>query len=184
VGRLRAPKVANRQTTQVTFCVRGVYKPPIVKPEKTWWDSQAVNEIDRYVYAKLAKEGLSPSAEADRETLINRVSLDLTGLPPTLDEVDAFVNDKDPNAYEKLVDRLLASAEYAERQTNIWLDVARYADTRGGLNDNERPITYPYRDWVMTRSIATCASTSSSPGSWPATGLPTRPASSSWPPPS
>src|SRR6266566_1673512 len=123
--------------------------PTIVTPDKTKWDGQAVNEIDRYVHAKLAKEGLSPSSEADRETLINRVTLDLTGLPPTLEEVDAFVNDKDPNAYEKLVDRLLASIEYAERQTNTWLDVARYADTRGGLNDNERPISYPYRDWVI-----------------------------------
>jgi hypothetical protein len=123
--------------------------PTIVKPKPTKWDSQAVNEIDRYVYARLASEGLSPSPEADRETLINRVTLDLTGLPPTLEEVDAFVADKDLNAYEKLVDRLLASIEYAERQTNIWLDVARYADTRGGLNDNERPISYPYRDWVI-----------------------------------
>jgi hypothetical protein len=126
------------------------YIPPvIVKPEKTKWDGQAVNEIDRYIYAKLAKEGLSPASEADREPLINRVTLDLTGLPPTLEEVDTFVNDQDPNAYEKLVDRLLASVEYAERQTNTWLDAARYADTRGGLNDNERPITYPYRDWVI-----------------------------------
>ena len=124
--------------------------PTIVKPEKTRWDGQAVNEIDRYVYAKLANEGLSPSPEADRETLINRVALDLTGLPPTLQEVDAFVNDRDPNAYERLVDRLMASVEYAERQTNIWLDVARYADSRGGLNDNERPISYPYRDWVIS----------------------------------
>jgi hypothetical protein len=123
--------------------------PTIVKPKQTNWDSQAVNEIDRYIYARLAKEGLSPASEADRETLVNRVSLDLTGLPPTLEEVDAFVNDKDPNAYEKLVDRLLTSIEYAERQTNIWLDAARYADTRGGLNDNERPLTYPYRDWVI-----------------------------------
>jgi hypothetical protein len=123
--------------------------PTIVKPKPTKWDGQAINEIDRYIYAKLAEEGLSPSSEADRETLINRVTLDLTGLPPTLEEVDAFVNDNDPNAYEKLVDRLLASIEYAERQTNIWLDVARYADTRGGLNDNERPISYPYRDWVI-----------------------------------
>jgi hypothetical protein len=123
--------------------------PAIVKPTQTKWDSQAVNEIDRYVYARLAKEGLSPAPEADRETLINRVTLDLTGLPPTLEEVDAFVNDNDPNAYERLVDRLLASIEYAERQTNIWLDAARYADTRGGLNDNERPISFPYRDWVI-----------------------------------
>ncbi|HEY4029839.1 MAG TPA: DUF1553 domain-containing protein, partial [Caulobacteraceae bacterium] len=123
--------------------------PAIVQPERTKWDGQAVNQIDRYVYAKLAKEGLSPSPEADRETLINRVYLDLTGLPPSLQQVDAFVADKDPGAYEKLVDKLLASKEYAERQTNIWLDVARYADSRGGLNDSERPISYPYRDWVI-----------------------------------
>ena len=77
------------------------YLPPtIIKPENTKWDSQAVNEIDRYIYARLAKEGLSPLSEADRETLISRVTLDLTGLPPTLDEVDAFVNDKDPNLTE------------------------------------------------------------------------------------
>ncbi len=125
-------------------------QPTVVEPQKTKWDSQAVNPIDRYVYATLAKEGLSPSPEADRETLINRVTLDLTGLPPTLQEVDAFVADKDANAYGKLVDRLLASKEYAERQTNIWLDVARYADSRGGLNDGERPISFPYRDWVIS----------------------------------
>jgi hypothetical protein len=125
-------------------------QPEVIKPEKTKWDSKAVNPIDRYVYARLAKDGLQPAAEADRETLINRVTLDLTGLPPTLQEVDAFVADKDPNAYEKLVDKLLASKEYAERQTNIWLDVARYADTRGGLNDGERPISFPYRDWVIS----------------------------------
>ncbi|MEI9890268.1 MAG: DUF1549 domain-containing protein [Caulobacteraceae bacterium] len=124
--------------------------PTEVKPERTKWDGQAVNQIDRYVYARLAKEGLSPSPEADRETLINRVYLDLTGLPPSLAQVDAFVADKDPNAYEKVVDKLLASKEYAERQTNIWMDVARYADTRGGLNDGDRPISYPYRDWVIS----------------------------------
>jgi hypothetical protein len=124
--------------------------PEVVKPQKTKWDSQAVNPIDRYVYARLAKDDLNPSPEADRETLINRVYLDLTGLPPTLQQVDAFVADKDPGAYEKVVDKLLASKEYAERQTNIWLDVARYADSRGGLNDGERPITFPYRDWLIS----------------------------------
>jgi hypothetical protein len=124
--------------------------PTIVQPQKTKWDGQAVNQIDRYVYAKLAQEGLSPAPEADRETLINRVYLDLTGLPPTLQEVDAFVNDKDPKAYEKVVDKLLNSKEYAERQANTWMDLARYADTRGGLNDNDRPISYPYRDWVIS----------------------------------
>jgi hypothetical protein len=124
--------------------------PTVVKPKRTRWDRQAVNPIDRYIYARLEKEGLEPAREADRETLINRVTLDLTGLPPTLAEVDAFVADKDPNAYEKLVDRLLNTTEYAERQTNIWLDVARYADTRGGLNDGQRPISFPYRDWLIS----------------------------------
>jgi hypothetical protein len=124
--------------------------PAIAQPQKTKWDGQAVNPIDRYVYAKLAQQGLSPAPEADRETLINRVYLDLTGLPPSLQDVDAFVNDKDPKAYEKVVDRLLASKEYAERQANVWLDLARYADSRGGLNDNDRPISFPYRDWVIS----------------------------------
>ena len=107
------------------------------RPERTEWDKQVVNPIDRYIYAGLKKAGLSPSPEADRETLINRVTLDLTGLPATLAEVDAFVADTSPNAYEKVVDRLLNTRAYAERQTNIWLDVARYADTNGGLFDNE-----------------------------------------------
>jgi hypothetical protein len=124
--------------------------PTVVRAARTRWDSQAINEIDRYVYATLAENGLAPAKPADRETLINRVTLDLTGLPPTLAQVDAFVADKDPKAYERLVDRLLASTEYAERQTNIWLDVARYADTRGGLNDGQRPISYPYRDWLIS----------------------------------
>src|ERR1700761_4432539 len=109
--------------------------PSITAPVKTKWDDQAANPIDRYVYAKLAAEGLSPAPEADRETLINRLTLDLTGLPPTLAQVEAFVNDKEPKAYENLVDRLLSSKEYAERQATTWMDVARYADSRGGLND-------------------------------------------------
>jgi hypothetical protein len=125
-------------------------QPVAARAPSTKWNGQAVNEIDRYVYAKLAQQGLSPSPEADKETLINRVYLDLTGLPPTLQAVDAFVADASPNAYEKVVDRLLASREYAERQTNIWLDVARYADSRGGLNDGEQSISYPYRDWVIS----------------------------------
>jgi hypothetical protein len=121
-----------------------------IKPKRSEWDKQAVNQIDRYIYATLEKKGLAPSPEADRETLINRVTMDLTGLPPTLAEVDAFVADKSPDAYEKLVDRLLNSTAYAERQANIWLDVARYADTGGGLNDNEQSIAFPYRDWVIS----------------------------------
>ena len=127
------------------------YIPPKeVKVKGSPWDKQAVNQIDRFIFARLDQQGLKPSAEADRETLINRVTLDLTGLPPTLAEVDAFIADKDPKAYEKLVDRLLASRQYAERQANIWMDVARYADTRGGLNDGEQSIAHPYRDWVIS----------------------------------
>ena len=121
-----------------------------VKPARTEWDKQAVNAVDRYIFAKLKDKGLSPSAEADKETLINRVTMDLTGLPPTLAEVDAFLADKRANAYEIVVDRLLSSTAYAERQTNIWMDVARYADTGGGLNDSESAMQFPYRDWVIS----------------------------------
>ena len=121
-----------------------------VKPGRTEWDNKVVNPIDRYVFAKLKVNGLSPSAQADRESLINRVTLDLTGLPPTLAEVDAFVADKRPNAYEILVDRLLNSTAYAERQANIWLDVARYADSDGFLNDQMGRFQHPYRDWVIS----------------------------------
>jgi hypothetical protein len=106
------------------------------------------NPIDAFIQARLAREGLKPAPEADRRTLIRRVSLDLTGLPPTLREVDAFVNDKSPDAYEKVVDRLLASPRYAEQQAMHWLDDIRYADTCGFHGDNIFP-AWPYRDWVL-----------------------------------
>jgi hypothetical protein len=124
--------------------------PKEVRPDRTPWDKQAVNRIDNYIYGGLQKAKLHPSPEADRETLINRVTLDLTGLPPTLAEVDAFVADKSPNAYEKLVDRLLASDAYAERMAQTWMDVARYGDTDGYLNDPDGRFQYPYRDWVIS----------------------------------
>ena len=106
------------------------------------------NPIDNFVLARLEKEGLSPSPEASRETLIRRLSLDLTGLPPSVAEVDQFLADKDPNAYEKLVDRLLASPHYGERWARPWLDLARYADTNGYEKDRRRSI-WKYRDWVI-----------------------------------
>jgi hypothetical protein len=124
--------------------------PQEATPAKTAFDDRAVNKVDRYVYAKLVRHDLTPAAEADRETLINRVSMDLTGLPPTLKDVDDFVADKDPGAYEKLVDRLLASPAYAERMATTWLDVARYADTDGYLNDQYGRLQHPYRDWVIS----------------------------------
>ncbi len=106
------------------------------------------NGIDCFVLARLEKEGLAPAPEADRATLIRRVSLDLIGLPPTLDEVEAFLADSSPNAYEKVVDRLLVSPHYGERQALPWLDEARYADTNGYEKD-ERRTMWPYRDWVI-----------------------------------
>ena len=106
------------------------------------------NPIDAFIQERLAREGLTPSPEADRRTLIRRVSLDLTGLPPTPEEVAAFLKDTSPDAYEKLVDRLLASPRYAEQQTMHWLDAVRYADTCGFHGDNAFP-AWPYRDYVL-----------------------------------
>lgn len=106
------------------------------------------NAIDRFVLAKLEQRGLKPSPEASRETLIRRVTFDLTGLPPTTAEIDAFLADKSPRAYESLVDRLLESPRFGERMATEWLDVARYADTHGYQMDRFRPM-WPYRDWVV-----------------------------------
>lgn len=106
------------------------------------------NPIDRFILSRLDTEGLKPSPPADRTTLIRRVSLDLIGLPPTPAEVDAFVNDTSKTAYEKVVDRLLASPRYGERWARRWLDLARYADTNGYEKDRPRSI-WPYRDWVI-----------------------------------
>jgi len=106
------------------------------------------NEIDAFILARLEEEGLTPSAEADRMTLVRRLSLDLTGLPPTPQEADAFVHDSSPQAYERLVDRLLASPRYGEHMGRYWLDLARYGDTHGLHLDNYREM-WPYRDWVL-----------------------------------
>jgi hypothetical protein len=108
----------------------------------------AGNPIDAFVQARLAKESLHQLPEADRRTLIRRVSLDLTGIPPTPEETEAFAKDASPNAYEKLVDRLLASPRYAEQQAMHWLDYVRYADTCGFHGDNALP-AWPYRDYVL-----------------------------------
>ena len=106
------------------------------------------NPIDSFVLSRLDAEGLSPAREADRRTLIRRVTLDLTGLPPTIDEVRDFVEDGKPGAYERLVDRLLASPRYGEHMARSWLDAARYADTNGYHIDNMR-FMWRWRDWVI-----------------------------------
>jgi hypothetical protein len=120
-------------------------RPPLPQVKMPGW---CRNPIDRFILAKLDKEGLSPSPQADRRTLIRRVSLDLTGLPPTPAEVHAFLADTKPLAYERLVDRLLASPHYGERMAVQWLDCARYADTHGFHIDSGRDM-WRWRDWVI-----------------------------------
>lgn len=111
-------------------------------------DAAGVTAVDRFVRARLAKEKLTPAAPADKATLVRRLTLDLTGLPPTPDEVREFVADTAPNAYEKLVDRLLASPHYGERMAVFWLDLVRFADTIGYHSDNPMNVS-PYRDYVI-----------------------------------
>ncbi len=124
------------------------FEPPVRPAVPTIAGTWAHNPIDNFISARLQTEGLKPSAEADRATLIRRVSLDLTGLPPTISELDAFLADKSPDAYEKRVDALLASPRYGERMASVWLDVARYADTHGYHIDSHREMWH-WRDWVV-----------------------------------
>jgi Protein of unknown function (DUF1553)./Protein of unknown function (DUF1549)./Planctomycete cytochrome C. len=120
-------------------------RPAVPKVKNAAW---VRNPIDAFVLARLEKAGLQPAPEADRRTLARRVSLDLTGLPPDPKDVEAFVADKSPNAYEKLVDKYLASPHWGEHRARYWLDAARYGDTHGIHIDNYREI-WSYRDWVI-----------------------------------
>ena len=112
-------------------------------------DAWVRTPVDAFVLAKLEEKGLKPSPDADRASFIRRATLDVSGLIPTPEEVDAFVKDRSPDAYEKLVDRLLASPRYGERQARRWLDLARYADSSGFQNDHTRANLWRYRDWVI-----------------------------------
>ena len=131
------------------YATHWAYVKP-VRPELPEVKNQAWprNPVDRFILARLEKENLAPSAEADRYTLIRRLSLDLTGLPPTIQEVDRFVGDSSPDAYQKLVDRLLASKAFGEHWARMWLDLARYADSAGYADDPARTI-WAYRDYVI-----------------------------------
>ncbi len=139
----RLPVVEEREETHWSYVAVREPKPPAVR-EEAW----CRGPLDRFVLANLESKGLKPSPEASRETLIRRVTLDLTGLPPTIGEIDAFVHDKADGAYERVVDRLLASPAYGERWARVWLDLARYADSRGYEKD-QRWSLWPYRDWVI-----------------------------------
>jgi hypothetical protein len=131
------------------YTVHYAFVPPRKSPLPEVSDSGwCRTPIDRFILARLDQAGLAPSAEADRDTLIRRVSLDLLGLPPSPEEADDFARDESPLAYERLVDRLLASPAYGERWGRLWLDLARYADTNGYEKDRPRSV-WPYRDWVI-----------------------------------
>jgi hypothetical protein len=119
--------------------------PQLAAREKAW----VRTPIDAFIRAKLREHGLSPSPEADRRTLVRRVYFDLTGLPPTPEEVESFLIDPDPLAYEKLVDRLLDSPRYGERWARHWLDVVHYGDSHGYDKDKPRLNAWPYRDYVI-----------------------------------
>jgi mono/diheme cytochrome c family protein len=119
------------------------------KPERPQASKNTANSIDAFILASLEKQGLQPLGEADRRTLIRRLTFDLHGLPPTPEEVDAFIQDPDPRAYEKLVDRLLESPRYGERWGRHWLDVVRYADTGGFETDVYFANAWRYRDYVI-----------------------------------
>jgi mono/diheme cytochrome c family protein len=126
------------------------YRPiglPPVPPTK--YEASAVNPIDVFIAATLESQGMAPSAQADRRTLIRRLSFDLTGLPPTPDDIAHFLGDDSPAAYEKLVDRLLASPHYGERWARHWMDVVHFAETHGNDQDRPRPNAWPYRDYLI-----------------------------------
>jgi hypothetical protein len=125
---------------------RPVTDPPVPAVRDIAWPR---TDIDRFLLAKLEAAGLAPAPSADRATLLRRVTFDLTGLPPTPEELDAFLADTGPDAYERVVERLLASPAYGERWGRHWLDVVRYADTAGETADYPAPLAYRYRDWVV-----------------------------------
>ena len=127
---------------------RAVVPPAAVVVSGTTPASRSLSPIDAFVRAKLIEHNLAPSPEADKPTLLRRASFDLIGLPPTPDEVDAFLDDSSPDAFEKQIDRLLASPRYGERMATLWLDAARYADTNGYQTDGPR-FMWRYRDWVI-----------------------------------
>ncbi len=136
---------SSAQADEGPWAFRAPQRPELPRVNNARW---CRNPIDRFVLARLEKEGLAPAPEADRVTLIRRLSLDLTGLPPTIREVDDFLADKSDRAYEKVGDRLLSPPQYGERWARLWLDAARYADSDGFEKDKPR-FVWAYRDWVI-----------------------------------
>ena len=159
--KLGAPWPGSAEEQQVAEAHRGM---EITEDDRAWWSYQPVlrptippvvtslqtgNPIDAFIRAKLVENGLSPSGMANKRELIRRATFDLTGLPPTPEEVEAFLNDDNPNAYPQLIDRLLDSPHYGERWGRHWLDLIRYAQTNGYERDDEKPFAWRYRDYVI-----------------------------------
>ena len=143
------PKAASETAVQVAsdhWAFQKLVRPDVPEVKGAEWSS---NEIDRFILAKLESESIAPSPEADKVTLIRRLHFDLMGIPPTPEEVDRFVNDDSPSAYQRAVNSLLASPHFGERWGRYWLDLARYADSDGYEKDGVRPYAYRYRDWVI-----------------------------------
>ncbi len=130
------------------WSLKPLRRPEIPDATSNGPDDWQQNPIDAFVLAKLRKQKLTPSASADKRTLIRRLSFDLVGLPPTPEDIDAFLADKSPGAYERLVDRLLASPHYGERWARHWLDIVRFGESQGFERDKLRPNSWRYRDWV------------------------------------
>jgi len=131
------------------WSLRPMVKPALPDSGGAGQGGWARTAIDRFVLAKLNEKGLSPSSEADKWALLRRVTFDLIGLPPTPEEIDAFLVDNAPDAYEKVVDRLLRSSHYGERWARHWMDIAHYAETHGHDQDRPRPNAWPYRDYLI-----------------------------------
>lgn len=140
-----APVITEKQKSFWSF--QKPVNPPIPEVKDASW---AYNDIDHFVLAKLEEKKLTPAKDADQRTLARRVYLDLTGLPPTPEEMQQYLSDKSPQAYEHLIDRLLDTKAYAERWGRMWLDVVRYSDTAGNGADYPVPLAYKYRDWVIS----------------------------------
>ncbi len=161
---LQAPPLSAQEVATLrNWIAAGAVWPDADKPAETWWSLRPISKlsvpreqsewvrtpIDAFVLAKLHEKGLTPSKDADRRTLIRRLTYDLHGLPPTWEETQAFVADDSKDAYEKLVDRLLASARYGERWGRHWLDVVHYGESHGYDKDKPRRNAWPYRDYVI-----------------------------------
>jgi hypothetical protein len=144
-AKLGSPEVS-KTAAPAWWSFKKPVRPPVPAVKNAGW---VRNPIDSFVMAKLEQQGMKPAAAADRATLVRRVYFDLHGLPPTPEQVDQFVNDQSPDAYEKLIDRLLASPRYGERWGRYWLDLVRYADTSGFETDHFFTTAWRYRDWVI-----------------------------------